>query len=142
MNETGPRTLPPLTPAAAQMLRRAAQLAEGKAVLLDHVLSAATISDDRPVPPVAARPAEELWAALERARSLATAGGAADEPVTHLHLAWAAREEQALAAGLDLNRLRFARFLAQRLRGPAPQHLKVPADALSRLALDVEEGER
>lgn len=142
MHKTEPHTLPPLTPAAAQVLRRAALLAGGEAVMIGHVLSAAAINDEQPVPPLAARPAEELWAVLERARDLAAAGGSVNEPVTHLHLVRAAREELALVSGLDLNRLRFARFLAQRSHGPAPQRRHAVTDTPSRLTLAMKEAER
>lgn len=127
--------LPLMTPAATWMLRRAGRLAGKNAMLLDHLLSASACADDAPEPPRATHISGEIWDVLSRARNLAVMSGGQDEPVNHLHLAWAARETLALAAGLDLNRLRFARFLAQRSHGAAPQLREVAPDVFSRFAL-------
>jgi hypothetical protein len=125
--------LPALTDDAIQVLRQASHRAEGRAVELDDLLAVSALRNAPPLPRRRTRLADAVWAVLARAKELADAAG--DVAVDSGHLAQAAREVQARAAGLDLNRLRFARFLAQREYGERAQLRLVAADDAGLLAV-------
>lgn len=119
--------MPPLSAAAGQTLRRAVRCAGDRPVTTDDVLTALRDRQTGPLPPVTAT----LSRPVRVARALAAVDRATEAPpgLTVREVEESIRTIQATEAGLDLNRLRFARFLVARGYGDAPGQRHCRADA-------------
>lgn len=105
-------------------LRLAAHLAQGERVAMQH-LRAAIEQSSVELPPVTVHlDALGHWV-LERAGHIA--GAAVSSEIGLQHLEEALAEEQALAAGLALDRLRFARWQVERCYPASPRLRRYPA---------------
>jgi hypothetical protein len=89
-----------------QTLRRTAQLAGSTRANADHLCQALAEQPGAELPPCTIRMHQSLGDIVSRARQIGAAGGAGT--ITRQHLLSAQAELAAVAAGLDLERLRFA----------------------------------
>lgn len=112
---------------ATQVLRRAGHAAAGRPVGPDDLRAALAQPDTTTLPSVTLHLDPICRGVLQRAMSAATAANAAF--VGREHLECACLEESALAAGLMLERLWFARWRIERLYGHAPAQRCIPADS-------------
>ncbi len=101
---------------ATQVLRRAGRLANGK-VGIEHLEQAIASPEPSSLPPTTIKASPPLQKLLERADALAERRGAAT--ISRADLYETLVETNALAAGLDLDRLRFVRWQVER-RYPTP----------------------
>jgi hypothetical protein len=111
-----------LDPEAAQLLRRAIQLGDpGRTTIADLRLA---IEHPAPIelPPSRLRGDAPLARVLRRAMELAESRSS--EKVGRRDLLEALAEAEAVAAGLDLDRLHFVRFCVERAHGEAPPALR------------------
>jgi hypothetical protein len=111
---------------AVQVLRLAGRLATGR-VEVEHLRQALAQPPHEPLPATNLRLAPPLLALLERAADLAQERGQAQ--VARVDLAEALAEAAAGQAGLDLERLRFARWLVARRYPEAPRLRQYRAEA-------------
>lgn len=108
-----------LDPEAAQLLRHAAQLAGARPVTLAELRRAHEEPAAAPLPPTRLRADAAVAEVVRRAGTLAEQRGCAT--VGRGDLLEALVEAEAVAAGLDLERLRFARWRLERVYGGPPR---------------------
>jgi hypothetical protein len=123
-----------LDPEAAQLLRRAIQLGDPGRTTIADLRRAIEHPVPFELPPSRLRGDAPLAKVLRRAMELAEARSA--DVVSRLDLLEALAEAEAVAAGLDLDRLRFVRWCVRRAAGaetPAERHIggvrAAPGDA-------------
>lgn len=108
----------PFDGAANQVLRRTAQLAEGRRATLDDLRRALEQPPTVPLPQSRLRGDAELAEALRQAGEIAGRRGA--QTITRGDLVESVLAVSASAAGLDVQRLRFIRWRLTRLYLTAP----------------------
>jgi hypothetical protein len=120
-----------LDPEAAQLLRRAIQLGDPGRTTIADLRRAVEHPVSMRLPPARLRGDAPLAKLLRRAMELAEARGV--QMVGRVDLLEALAESEAVTVGLDLDRLRFARWCATRAYadGP-PAHRQAGAHAASR----------
>ena len=116
-----------LDPEAAQLLRRAVQIAGGGLVTVAALRRAVEDPADTELAPSRLRGDAALTALVQRASDLARLR--ASDSVRRADLVTALREAEATAAGLDLERLQFARWRVERAYPAAPRTRQYQADA-------------
>ncbi|RIK41771.1 MAG: hypothetical protein DCC58_12040 [Chloroflexi bacterium] len=131
------QALPRLDANAQRIVRHAARLAQSGLVTLGHLREALEGDERADEGPVRVRTDLELRRVLERAWELAAEGGRGC--VGRPQLEEALAEATAVALGIDLQRLRFARYWVQR-RESVPARLRhgvIDAEAVAELVRSV-----
>jgi len=111
-----------LDPEAAQLLRRAIQLGDTGRTTIADLRTAIEHPAPVELPPTRLRGDAPLARVLRRAMDLAQARGS--DMVARHDLLEALAEAEAVAAGLDLDRLRFVRYCLDRANGSSPPALR------------------
>lgn len=115
-----------LEPEAAQLLRRAVQIAGDGLVTLAHLRRAVQDPAETELSPARLRGDAAFNDLVQRATELASQRAA--NSVSRLDLLTALTEAEARAAGLDLDRLRFARWRIERTYSDTPQARRFASD--------------
>ena len=111
-----------LDPEAAQLLRRAIQLGDPGRTTVADLRLAVEHPTSYELPPSRLRGDAPLANLLRRAMDIAKGRGI--ETVSRADLIEALVETEAVAAGLDLDRLRFARFYVEKAYDESPPALR------------------
>src|SRR4051812_14238966 len=117
-----------LEPEAAQLLRRAVQIAGDGLVTVAHLRRAVQDPAETELSPARLRGDAAFNELVQRATELASRR--AVDSVSRLDLLTALTEAEARAAGLDLDRLRFARWRIERAYPDTPSTRRFASDSL------------
>jgi hypothetical protein len=118
-----------LEPEAAQLLRRAVQIAGDGLVTVAHLRRAVQDPAETELSPARLRGDAAFNELVQRATALASQRAAhAVRSVSRLDLLTALIEAEASAAGLDLDRLRFARWRIEQTYPDPPQTRRFASD--------------